>query len=242
MTVAFKIQVLPQQYPPERGIYPMSPRQTAIFSENNVDSKTPIVIFHAFRDEAEKVWNLLRESGCPPFVLAAIRIEDWEETLSPWPAKKVFKGSSDFGAGADQYLRELSGEIIPEIRKSAGCVEGPCFIAGYSFAGLFALYSLYRSDAFERAASVSGSLWFPGFSDFAASHEMQRKPERLYLSIGDKEGHSRNEVLRSVVEKTEFLSNVYQQRGIRCTFELNSGNHFQEPEMRLAKGIRWLLQ
>ena len=34
----------------------------------------------------------------------------------------------------------------------------------------------------------------------------------------------------------------YQQIGIDCTYELNPGNHFQDPEKRLAKGIAWILQ
>ena len=108
--------------------------------------------------------------------------------------------------------------------------------------GLFALYSLYRCDVFSRAASISGSLWFPGFLEYAETQEMERRPDRLYLSLGDREDRSRNPILRTVREHTEQLASHLEQKGLRVTWELNPGNHFMEPELRTAKGIRALLE
>ena len=45
-------------------------------------------------------------------------------------------------------------------------------LAGYSLAGLFALYALYQTDVFARAASMSGSFWFEGIMEYVCSHEM----------------------------------------------------------------------
>ena len=114
-------------------------------------------------------------------------------------------------------------------------------IAGYSLAGLFALYALYRCDAFDRAASMSGSLWFPGFADFAASHEMKKRPEKLYLSLGDKEAKTRNEYMKTVQEKTEAVVRLYEEAGLAVEWEMNPGNHFRDAEVRTAKGIRAIL-
>ena len=57
-------------------------------------------------------------------------------------------------------------------------------IAGYSLAGLFAVYALYRTDVFARAASVSGSLWFPGFREYVFSHTPLCRPDCVYFSLG----------------------------------------------------------
>lgn len=212
-------------------------RMIEYYHNEPLEAGTPIVLVHSFGDEGAKLWQELQQHDCGGFLLAAIPIETWEETLSPWPAKKVFKAGSDFGSGADSYLEELTHEILPGIRDHTGITEGPCYIAGYSFAGLFALYSLYKTDVFSGAASVSGSLWFPMFAEYAVSHEFMRKPERLYLSLGDKESSTRNEVMKTVGEKTELLFRHYQELDIDCTYETNPGNHFQDPEKRLAKGI-----
>ena len=44
-------------------------------------------------------------------------------------------------------------------------------IAGYSLAGLFALWAAWNSGYFRRVASVSGSLWYPGFTDYIRNNE-----------------------------------------------------------------------
>ena len=73
------------------------------------------------------------------------------------------------------------------------------------------------------------------------SHPLLRKPERLYLSLGDRESRTRNEVMAAVGEKTGTLCRYYQSLGIDCIYEINPGNHFCEPEKRMARGICRLL-
>ena len=220
---------------------PVSHRFT-IYTQTAPSADIPIVIVPTFGDEGVKLWQALLDINCPPCLLAAISIDNWEETLSPWPAKKVFKDTADFGAGADDFIDELVERTLPDIKQNSGSDNPPCFISGYSLAGLFALYSLYHTDIFTRAASVSGSLWFPGFMEYAESHAMKSQPERIYLSLGDKECRTRNETMKSVGEKTESLYLYFQGQNINCIYELNPGNHFQHPESRLARGISWLLQ
>ena len=216
--------------------------QFTLYTQTTPSVDTPIVIVPTFGDEGEKLCQAMREISSPACVLAVVSIEHWEETLSPWPAKRVFKDASDFGCGADDFIDELVEKTIPEIKKQSGLENAPCYIAGYSLAGMFALYSLYRTDIFTRAASVSGSLWFPGFMEFAETNQMKKQPQRIYLSLGDRESQTRNETMRTVAEKTESLHRYFQRQNINCNYELNPGNHFQHPESRLARGISWLLQ
>lgn len=219
----------------------MSIRNIELFYEQNIDRQTPIIIVPTFEKESENLWDELQAFGCKNFIFAAVSVGNWESDLSPWKAKKVFKGGSDFGSGADEHIKILADTILPQIRQQTGSSEGSCYLAGYSFAGLFALYSLYRTTLFSGAASVSGSLWFPGFADFAMEHEFPRKPDALYFSLGDKESSTRNEIMKTVGENTEQLFSYYNKLNINCMYETNPGNHFQEPEKRLAKGIAWLL-
>jgi predicted alpha/beta superfamily hydrolase len=113
-------------------------------------------------------------------------------------------------------------------------------ISGYSLAGLFSLYAICKSDIFDRAASMSGSLWFPDFVQFFKTN-LKRKPSKIYLSLGDKESSARNSYLRTVKDKTIELYDAVVEQGIDCVFESNPGNHFFESDKRCANGIAWIL-
>lgn len=56
---------------------------------------------------------------------------------------------------------------------------------------------------------MSGSLWYPEFRDYVQSHEMKRKPEKLYISLGDKEAKTRNPYMKTVRENTEAIVKYY---------------------------------
>ena len=204
-----------------------------------MSSDTPLVLLLAGGEDSDAVWKETRRLTGRDFCLAAFPVVDWENALSPWKTEKVFRGGKDFGDGADETIRELERVIVPELKRAQGCPEMPCIVAGYSLAGLFAIYALYRTAAFSGAVSASGSLWFPGFLDYAASHEMPRTPSRVYLSLGNREKNTRSAVMCRVEENTAALHRRFRTQGIECIFELNPGNHFQEVEQRLAKGIAW---
>ncbi len=114
-------------------------------------------------------------------------------------------------------------------------------IAGYSLGGLFALYACYNCNAFDRAASMSGSLWFPGFRDYALSHPMKKTPDRIYLSLGDAEAKAKDPALKTVRKCTEEIVGYYKMLGLDVTWVLNPGGHFRDPDLRTAKGIMAIL-
>ena len=202
------------------------------------EGEKPIVVMHAFGDEARAVWE---SCTARDFCLAAILVPDWERTLSPWATPRAFKGGTDFGDGADSHIARLESTLLPAIRAELGIAAAKCYIAGYSFAGLFALYTLYRSQMFAGAASASGSLWFPRFVEFAESAPLAPTVRRVFLSLGDAEKRTKNRTMQCVEENTRRLYAHYRGRGIRTAFELNSGGHFDDAEKRLARGIDWLL-
>ena len=176
--------------------------------------------------------------GLPDFTLAGISGLDWNRDMVPWdlPGEK-----ESFTGGADDYLRLLTGTLLPAVED---CLPGPPGwrgIAGYSLGGLFALYALCRTEAFHGAASVSGSLWFPGIVEYLTEHEMSPGVCRVYLSVGSREARTRNPLMRPVRQNAEAVEALCRERGIRTTFVLNPGNHFFQPARRTAAGIAWLL-
>ena len=215
-------------------------KNISIFGSENTGS--PLVILNTYGNECESVWNECQNINCPPFTLAAIGNLDWNNDMSPWENPALYKNDNAFSGGADAYLSLLSYKIIPAICSSIGTKPSYIALSGYSLAGLFALYSAYKTDIFTKIASASGSLWFPGFAEYAESHDFIQKPDCIYLSLGDTEASAKNKVLCTVQDNTEHLFELYKSKDIPITFELNKGNHFSDTTVRTARGIKWILE
>ena len=214
----------------------------------------PLIIQNAFPESFVQIVKAYEETGLPDVNLALISVAGWDREMTPWDCRDALREqgglplfpslkSQDAGlGGAEQYLKTLTKEILPALRERIAGVPPFHAITGYSLAGLFALYALYADDTFDRAASVSGSLWFPGFRDFVKNHEMKRKPDRVYLSLGDKECRTKNPLMRTVQESTEEIFLFFKEQGIDVAYELNPGNHFKDEGKRIMRGIGKLVE
>ena len=172
----------------------------------------------------------------------SIAIHDWQREMSPWYAPALSKDGEAFSGGADAYLESLLTAILPWVTERIHGKASFIGIDGYSLAGLFALYALYKTDVVTRVAAMSGSFWFPRFKEFCKENTMKILPEKLYLSIGDQESKTRHPILKTMQKNTEELLGYFRSLGIPCKYELNPGNHFQDVNLRCAKGILELLQ
>ena len=104
------------------------------------------------------------------YLLAAFTVTDWNRELSPWEAEIPEIGQS-FGNGAEDTLRWILTAAMPYLEAGSGC-QHAYYLAGYSLAGLFALWGeLVTRDqgTFAGAAGCSASMWFPGWLQWAAS-------------------------------------------------------------------------
>ncbi|MCM1567927.1 MAG: alpha/beta hydrolase-fold protein [Roseburia sp.] len=202
---------------------------------------SPIIYLNTVSAEGEAVRQETEKMKCPDFSLVSVSGLEWNHDMSPWNIPPISGNDTPCTGGADDYLRFLLHEIVPRVEKSLP--EKPCFrgLAGYSLAGLFAVYAMYQTDLFSRIAAISGSFWFPGFKEYAMSHPPKKWPEHLYFSLGDKEGQTRNPYLKAVQANTEELTDFYRRQQINTTFHTNPGNHFTETAKRSAHGIQWLL-
>lgn len=163
------------------------------------------------------------------FTLVALHIGDWNNELSPWAAPSVFK-NKPFGNGARATLAFVEQELLTRFEARHIC------LAGYSLAGLFALWGGYSSTRYDAIAAVSPSVWFPRWIAFAEENAMHAGS--VYLSLGDKEPQARNAAMATV---GECIERQHALLGGRKVLEWNAGNHFADNALRMAKGLAWVL-
>ena len=202
----------------------------------------PLIVLNTYTGDGSSVYEKLNELNCPEMNLLVIGNLKWEHDMTPWYAPPLFKDDTSYTGGADEYLDLLLTRIIPAAKERIDGEPSYTAIAGYSLAGLFALFSTYKSDAFDRAASISGSLWFPDFKEYVLKNEMMKRPDKVYISLGDAEDRSRNPLIRAVRNNTEEIVDHYRGSGLDVTYELNHGNHFKDPVLRSAKGILGIIR
>ena len=174
-------------------------------------------------------------SGGQSFCLKAVKVDNWNKDLSPWPAPAVF-GREDFGAGAEETLAYLQKKVVPHKTNSPQKV----YIGGYSLAGLFALWAGYRTEVFSGIAAASPSIWFPGFTEYMKENEL--RAHAVYLSLGDREERTRNPVMARVGDAIREAYAHLQETGVDCVLEWNKGNHFKEPDLRTARAFAWVMK
>ncbi|MCD7867007.1 MAG: alpha/beta hydrolase [Clostridiales bacterium] len=202
----------------------------------------PLVIYHAVMGEGKTLWNACQKLDCPAFSLAVINGVNWDDDMTPWAIPPISRGDTPCSGGADAYLGQLTGEMLPQITAALPFPPAYCALSGYSLAGLFAVYAGYKTDCFIRLVSASGSLWYPDFLPFVKQHPISKQVKSIYFSLGDQESHTKNPYLAPVEENTRFLAQYFSEQGLQTTFQLNRGNHYRNSAGRMAAGILWTLQ
>ena len=204
----------------------------------------------------EKGWTLLPAgTGRPLVVLPAPAEEgralfdgsasllcmedlDWARGLTPWPAPGL-QPDRPFSGGGPALLRALLEEILPEAEAALGGAPAWRGVAGYSLAGLFALWAFCETEAFACAASVSGSLWYEGLPEYLAGLPPVRGG-RVYLSVGARERKTRVRRMACIEERCVLTRELLQARGVEVRYERNPGTHFTDPVGRMRRALEWL--
>ena len=162
------------------------------------------------------------------FTLTAFPVDNWNDDLSPWAAPAVF-GAEAFGGHGRDTLRHLEALLGGQ----------PAYLAGYSLAGLFALWAMSECPLIRGAACCSPSLWFPGWEEYAQAHPLPAD-RLLYLSLGMKEERTRHPVMRTV---GDAVRREHERASHLAARQLtwHPGGHFTDPEGRVAQGIAWVV-
>ena len=184
--------------------------------------------------------SAIAQGSAHSFLFAAVPVKNWNDELSPWKSPAVW-GKESFGGNAAGTLRFLTEQVIPTLKQQFALPENVRIIlGGYSLAGLFALWASTQTALFSGVAAASPSVWFPGWLEFEQQHPIQT--QHIYLSLGDKEEHTKNTVMAAVGDNIRTLHSRLTERGADCTLEWNSGGHFKDADLRTAKAFRWVME
>lgn len=169
--------------------------------------------------------------------MISVSIHDWQGELSPWPAPPIF-GKHDFAGNAAKFLAELE-DFWKWFKDENNIESNQVYLCGYSLAGLFTLWASTHTNIFQKIAAVSPSVWYFNFVEYMQQNPIQTR--EVYMSLGDKEANAKNKVMATVKDCFEAVIQILQKQNIPLTYEYNPGNHFQDVELRMTKGIQKLL-
>ena len=163
---------------------------------------------------------------------------DWNDDLTPWAAKGVFKKAKPFGGHAVGFLDKLTREIIPDAEKQLGIEEAERTILGVSLSGLFAVWSMFETKAFTNIISISGSLWYDGFLEWMKEQTLSPSVRKICMLLGEKEKNAKDKRMAAVEEKTVATANTLKEKtSASITFELVEGTHFSPIMPRLERAF-----
>ena len=174
-----------------------------------------------------------------PFLLVTIELKDWTTGLMPWPDGNISR-DPEAGKHGQESLAYILDDLIPELEQRYGSL--PVILGGYSLGGLFALWASCRSARFKAVAAASPSVWIHGWLPFAKKNAPLS--EAVYLSLGDREEHVKNQAIARVGDNLRAYYELLQQQigPDRCTLVWEEGNHFSDNAGRLARAFAWCLR
>ena len=174
------------------------------------------------------------------FSLIAFKIEDWNNELSPWQAPPAF-GNKSFGLGAKDTLEFIESNLIPIAKERYDFSDDvQVILGGYSLAGLFSLWSVYKSNTFSGIAAASPSVWFNGWEEFMNNNTPLSNT--IYLSLGDTEEKTKNKVMSAVGDNIRKQEELLKNDKVNTILEWNKGGHFSNSDLRVAKAFVWCME
>ena len=165
----------------------------------------------------------------------------WERDYTPWPAQAP-AGRAPFLGGGPAFLKEIQAALeILEARLPILPGRESRAILGYSLGGLFALWAFCAGKTFGAAASLSGSLWYEGWTEYLTAH-LPKQGGRVYLSLGKKEEKSGPAQMRLVGERTRETAGMFRAAGRfgEVPLEMHGGGHFTDIPGRWRRAMEWL--
>lgn len=180
------------------------------------------------------------ERAAPEFgvSIAVVTGMDWDNDLTPWPAKGQPPGSPDFKGNAAEFLSVLVSEVVPEVERRMNLgADVERTLAGVSLSGLFTLWQWMSNNLFTNIISLSGSFWYDGFVSWIKNRPVPKKTGRAYFLLGNLEARTKVKAFQPVQTDTVEIVGYLHDNGISDTFELVPGNHYQFPEQRLDRAF-----
>jgi hypothetical protein len=210
-------------------------RNYTIFGDLKASTFLMYLVDESNPEDYEQIYQ--KVSNESQLCMISVSIHDWQGELSPWSAPAIF-GKHDFAGNAAKFLAELEG-FWKWFKNEHNIESNQMYLCGYSLAGLFALWASSQTNLFTKIAAVSPSVWYFNFVEYMQQNPIQTR--EVYMSLGDKEANAKNKVMATVKDCFEAVKQIIQKQNISLTYEYNPGNHFQDVELRMIKGIQQLL-
>ena len=133
----------------EKKLFRIEGKQATLYCSLQPDK--PLILLNNYSGDGESVVKAMGEIDAPNCNLLVVWNLMWDHDMTPWYCPPVSENDTPCTGGADEYLKLLLTQILPQARTM---IQGePRFtgIAGYSLSGLFAMYAMYQCDAFDFA-------------------------------------------------------------------------------------------
>jgi len=159
----------------------------------------------------------------------------WQERLSP------IVGGYKVGVhsgGAERFLASICKELIPFVERNYRVSSSQRGLAGYSYGGLFALYTLFHSpETFGRLFAGSPTMWDELFTyeeEYSRTHDDLEA--NLLITVGELEADL-HEPIRRLVDRLH--SRAYPRLTLQeCTLE--GEDHESGYAVSVSRALRFL--
>ena len=200
----------------------------------NKNAKNWVYFVCMNQQEAADVYSLVKEAEEELAIVPCIP-SSWESDLTPYAADNPLQKGRTFAGKADDFLKDV-------MAVASTCPATHRILAGYSLAGLFALYAGTKCSLFDSLVAGSPSLWYPSFIEYAQTHPLNPEIQYVYLSLGDQEAKVKNPVFQTVDQRMNEYCKILKEMRIPFHFDLNPGKHVNNVMGRMAKGILSAIQ
>jgi len=216
-------------------------KECYIYRSSNKSKAVFVHGYHPYNKNDDKLWNKLCENkydnDCS---LISYKVDDWNNDFSPCYAENPLDNEPFYGNG-NTTLSWLENSCIKYIEEYFD-KDVKIIPIGYSLSGLFALWSLYKTDRFSGAICCSGSLWFDNWIEFIKTNSLSTD-RIVYLSLGGKESKSENRTISQIEIRTNETYSILKDNLEKdnVILKINKGGHFADSSNRLFLGIQWMI-
>lgn len=171
-----------------------------------------------------------------------VPVRNWDRMLTPWKAPALYREQPDFGGEAAATLQQLISKTLPQAEAQYGLHPAHRALAGYSLGGLFTTWAFLQNNTFAAMASLSGSLWFPGWIDYCEHlcQSLSLRNRFAYFSVGTGEKRASSATFRQVEANTQKTAELFKAAGAEVAFHTSPGKHFDHVTERWADGLKAL--
>jgi predicted alpha/beta superfamily hydrolase len=167
---------------------------------------------------ASTVEFLARNGRMPEMIIVGITNTDRTRDLTPTKAAGPNAAQFPTAGGADNFLKFVETEVIPEIEKRYR-VQPYRVLAGHSLGGLFAVHALIsRPELFNSYVAVSPSLQWSDDATLKRAQEFFKTRKELHATLFASLGNEPGDIGKSFVAFKELLAKT-QIKGFESEVE-----------------------